>query len=115
LRLAGGQWKGEGRVEVLHDGVWGTVCDDSWDLRDAQVVCRELGFLGVFSAPGSAKFGVGSGKIWLDDVQCLGTERSIEDCRHSGWGIENCAHSEDASAICLSKYETKYMLFLTTL
>ena len=85
---------------MLHDGVWGTVCDDSWDLRDAQVVCRQLGFPDALRAPGSAHFGQGSGKILLDDVQCTGNERSIEECRHSGWGIENCAHSEDASVIC---------------
>ena len=100
MRLADGQWKREGRVEVFHDGVWGTVCDDSWDLRDAQVVCRQLGFPDALHAPGSAHFGQGSGKILLDDVQCTGNERSIEECRHSGWGIENCVHSEDASVIC---------------
>ena len=43
IQLAGGQSSTEGRVEVCINGVWGTVCDDSWDSRDARVVCRELG------------------------------------------------------------------------
>jgi len=107
LRLVDGRRAGEGRVEVFHNGTWGTVCDDGWDIQDARVVCRQLRFPGAVSAPHSAHFGEGSGKIWLDDVQCVGNERSIEDCQNVGWGIHNCRHSEDASVICLSKYGYK--------
>ena len=100
LRLVGGSGSWEGRVEVYHNNIWGTVCDDSWGINDARVVCRQLGFPGAVSAPGFARFGAGSGRIWLDDVACVGSESSIVYCRHSGWGIHNCAHSEDASVIC---------------
>ena len=104
MKLVGGNWSGEGRVEILHNGVWGTVCDDSWDINDARVVCRELGYPDAVSAPRYARFGQGSGRIWLDDVSCSGIERSIVDCGHNGWGVENCSHSEDASVICSSEY-----------
>ena len=103
VRLVGGRWKGEGRVEIFFLGKWGTVCHDKWDIDDAHVVCRQLGFSGAVSAPGSAHFGGGSGQIWLDDVDCSGSEKSILKCRHNGWGRHRCNHDEDASVICSSK------------
>ena len=101
LRLADGNFKGEGRVEIFYNGIWGTICDDNWDMKDANVVCYELGFSKALSAPKEARFGAGSGPIWLDEVQCVGTESSLTTCRHNGWNIHNCDHNEDASVICL--------------
>nr|XP_054765112.1 uncharacterized protein LOC129271882 [Lytechinus pictus] len=101
VRLVGGTNNAEGRVEILHDGSWGTVCDDSWDLKEAEVVCRMLGFVGALEAPVGAHFGKGSGAIFLDEVQCNGTEIDLEHCDHDGIGVHNCAHNEDASVICI--------------
>jgi len=112
VRLLGGNWNGEGRVEVLHNGAWGTVCDDYWDIKDARVVCRQLGFPDAVSAPTSARFGEGSGNIWLDNVSCLGTEGLIKDCPHREWGKHDCTHREDASVICSRKYDNKYSTVL---
>ena len=102
LRLANGNFKGEGRVEIFYNGTWGTICDDNCDMNDAHVVCYELGFSKALSAPKQAWFGAGSGPIWLDNVQCVGTESSLANCRHNGWNIHNCNHNEDASVICLT-------------
>ena len=82
------------------NGAWGTVCDDYWDLFDAAVVCRQLDYQHVLSAPRSAVFSRGSGPIWLDNVACFGNESSIFNCTHQGIGVHDCGHSEDASAVC---------------
>ena len=101
IRLADGPSNYEGRVEVYHNGVWGTVCDDGWDLSDAQVVCRQLDLGKAVAAQHSAFYGQGSGQIWLDDLNCVGTEEAISHCSHIGWGSHNCGHHEDASVKCL--------------
>ncbi|XP_041475678.1 deleted in malignant brain tumors 1 protein-like [Lytechinus variegatus] len=103
VRLAGGLNDAEGRVEVLHDGSWGTICDNYWDLRDARVVCRMLGFDGALEAPRSARFGQGSGRSLLYGVGCDGTEDNLADCAHAGFGRYSCSHSRDAGAICYSE------------
>lgn len=105
LRLVGGDTRCSGRLEVLHKGEWGSVCDDGWGEKEEQVVCKQLGcgesiFL---SAKARRNFGLGAGRIWLDDVHCSGKEQSLEQCRHRFWGHHNCNHKEDVAVTCLGK------------
>eukprot|EP00731_Ephydatia_muelleri_P035682 Em0147g8a len=128
VRLAGGPTPAEGRMELYYNGSYGTICQIGWDLvdatvvckslgyaaalvamggaamvlvqgrhnhssdqcaEDAQVICRQLGFSGTSVAFSNAYFGAGSSNqpIWLDDVNCIGTETNVGQCLSGGWGI----------------------------
>ncbi|XP_015746846.2 deleted in malignant brain tumors 1 protein-like, partial [Python bivittatus] len=107
VRLVNGRDYCQGRVEVRRDyGQWGTVCDDSWDQMDANVVCRELGCGIATGAVSGAYFGAGYGPIYLDEVQCNGNEYYFGDCANAGWGNHNCNHGEDAGVICSASVST---------
>nr|XP_036858966.1 scavenger receptor cysteine-rich domain-containing group B protein isoform X1 [Manis javanica] len=100
VRLVGGMGPCQGRVEILHGGLWGTVCDDDWGLPDAAVVCHQLGCGAALAATTNAFFGYGTGHILLDNVHCEGGESRLAACLSLGWGVHNCGHHEDAGALC---------------
>ena len=96
----GGSHDLEGRVEIYHDGEWGTVCNDYFDTPEAQVVCRQLGYPGGTPFTDN-QFGSGTGRIWLDNLECIGNEVKLSYCNAANWGSNNCGHIEDAGVECL--------------
>ena len=88
-------------MEICNRNVWGTVCDDAWGTADAQVACRQLGFstTGVIALTLGA-VPDGTGQIWLDNVNCRGTETRLIDCPANTLGSHNCVHAEDAGVSC---------------
>ena len=100
LRLVDGGGPCAGRVEILDQGSWGTICDNGWDLDDARVVCRQLGCGDALNAMGSAHFGAGSGRILLNTLDCRGKESHVWKCPSQGWGVHNCSHENDAGVVC---------------
>ena len=103
IRLQGpSSSNGTGRVEVFYNGQWGTVCDDAWDINDARVACRQLGYQNATRALQGYQVEDGTGRIWLDDVACTGSEQNLTSCSHNGWGNHNCGHHEDAGVECSS-------------
>ncbi|XP_051015110.1 LOW QUALITY PROTEIN: galectin-3-binding protein [Acomys russatus] len=100
MRLANGASANEGRVEIFYRGQWGTVCDNLWNLLDANVVCRALGYKNATQALGRAAFGPGRGPVMLDEVECTGTESSLANCSSLGWLKSRCGHEKDAGVVC---------------
>uniref|UniRef100_UPI00398F868B scavenger receptor cysteine-rich domain-containing group B protein-like n=1 Tax=Pristiophorus japonicus TaxID=55135 RepID=UPI00398F868B len=100
VRLMNGRNPCQGLLEILYNGTWGTVCDDDWDIVDANVVCQQLGCGRALSVAGNLPFGRGTGVILLDNVDCKGTESLLSECTSRGWAIHNCNHYEDVAVIC---------------
>jgi len=98
--LFGGESPREGRLEVYYNGTWGTVCNDGFTDAAAKVVCYSLGFGRLGHKVNISLYSIGRGQIWLDDIQCSGSERHISECFHRGWGVQNCGHSEDVAVSC---------------
>ncbi|XP_052084656.1 neurotrypsin-like [Mytilus californianus] len=104
IRLVGGACQLQGRLEIFHNGIWGTVCDDSFGYNDAIVVCKQLGS----SSWTNVQFytsGDGMGHIWLDDISCSGHETKLSSCGNRGWGTHNCGHTEDVGIWCFDASE----------
>ena len=80
-----------------------TVCDNSWGIAEAEVVCRQLGYGYAILAIQGAAFGQGSGRQWDRVWSCNGNEANLNGCSSSS---AFCTHSEDASVICSATGET---------
>ena len=112
-----------GRVEVFHNGQWGTICDDYFRSADANVLCRMAGFSGAICTITGARYGRGyygaginssfkvihnyiicllTGPIWLDNIGCSTGDEILEDCSRLNWGSYSryCSHSDDVGVIC---------------
>ena len=100
VRLVDGSRAWEGRVEIYHNGVWGSVCDTYWDISDAYVVCQQLGYPATFGATSGSVFGFGSGTIHMDFVNCIGTEERLDECMFEGWNTYTCDVTREAGVVC---------------
>ncbi|XP_059497256.1 B-cell receptor CD22-like [Stegostoma tigrinum] len=103
IRLAEGPHRCSGRLEILFNGTWGTVCDDEWGQANADVVCEHLkcGLPTSYAGEeGLHPKGSEGSPIWLDDVQCRGSEPVIWACRSAYWGEHDCHHKEDVRVDC---------------
>ena len=102
VRLVNGKRASEGRIELLHNGEWGTICNYYTDINVGHVVCRELGYPGADKITTYAAFGEGKGHVLLAP-KCIGNETTLLHCEHTGWGRyeKHCDHSHDSGVICI--------------
>ncbi|XP_072439763.1 scavenger receptor cysteine-rich type 1 protein M130-like [Chiloscyllium punctatum] len=98
VRLIGGNMC-SGRVEVLHESTWGTVCNDSWNLINGHIVCRQLDCGKAESVTGVYR-GQGAGEMLLSGVQCSGTESALDRCLANPFRSSNCSHAQEAAVSC---------------
>ncbi|XP_052789613.1 scavenger receptor cysteine-rich type 1 protein M130-like isoform X2 [Mya arenaria] len=104
IRLVGGSSQYSGRVEILYNGTWGTLCDNGFSDRNAIVACKMLNFTTGFAQAitNLTNYPTAPAQIWLDDFVCTGCEKNIADCNHRHWGSNNCNHDDDVGVICSS-------------
>eukprot|EP00062_Callorhinchus_milii_P026297 gi/632988245/ref/XP_007883001.1/ PREDICTED: deleted in malignant brain tumors 1 protein-like [Callorhinchus milii] len=99
LRLESGGSRCDGRVEIYHNGTWGRLLDDSWNISDADVICRQLNCGSAISVYNSSQYGEGSGPVWINNVQCAGNETHIWNCPHSTVSSYS-GSSSDVGVLC---------------
>lgn len=97
--MSGGSGESNGRVEIFHNGVWGTVCGSSFDMTTAVIVCRQMGYQ---NARVVRDFGPGKSTIFLHGLSCRSNDSTIFDCPSDGWSNERCA--QDVGVDCGSKF-----------
>ena len=105
IRLVGGTGPHEGRVEIHLFAHWGTVCNNSWDLVDAAVVCHQLGYPTAKKASFTTAAAAANDMmpIWYDKVACTGYEASLTKCSSTNLGDHTCTHNRDAGVVCGSE------------
>ena len=109
LRLQGPlSSNGTGRVEIFFNGEWGTISDYNWNIYDATVVCRQLGYLYAVRSLRTYQVPDGSGRVWLRNVACTGHEQNIANCSHDGWGHSTWWHYYDVGVKCSSTAVGEY-------
>lgn len=119
VRLVDGRGPNEGRVEIFTQNQWSTVSDKKWNIKDAEVVCRQLGFrFGAFMVTKNAFFGEGTGLVAIDEVECTGEEKKLLHCAHTN-AATSATHEDDAGVICKTcpngKPKYRYLFILDIL
>ena len=93
--------RANGRVELYFSGEWGSICPEGWDFFDALIACRQLGFKWVNHLGLGVDKGKGEGPSWLNNVECEGSEPSLDMCPNDGWMEHECDGA--ASVWCINK------------
>lgn len=83
---------------MFHDGQWGTVCRNGWDLSDAKVVCHQLGFQEALIVEGDVDFGQATEPFVMSEMSCSGVEASLLDC--TSISTQTCVPLQAARVIC---------------
>ncbi|VDI75574.1 deleted in malignant brain tumors 1 protein, partial [Mytilus galloprovincialis] len=100
LRLITGSAENRGRLEINYRGEWGTICSSRFGHVEAAVACRQLGYCSGEAMP-SNLVDDGNGTIWLDDINCSGSEHKLINCTYS-IDTSHCSHWYDVGIDCFN-------------
>ena len=104
-----------GAIRFCMNNAWGSVCNNGFSANDATVVCRQLGFP-VTGAEAfrdaSTRFNISTGPVFLDRVDCTGSESSVMNCRQTTPGLSECTATEIAGVLCVGTCNTIITLFV---
>ena len=107
--------KSEGRLEMFYENVWKTICYNGFDIRNAHVACRQLGYKEVLSLCRAATMmnGQGTGPIQTETWNCTGNENNLQDCKNNKEKSHNCFRYQNVGITCgasLSRRNRRYSL-----
>ena len=111
VRLVGTGLKHVGKVELRYQKEWGTICQSYWDKKDADVICRMLGYKAAVTYIYYIE-GETPRRTLMYNVGCSGNEKSIADCTHDGWWSTDCGNKNNAGVLCQTDEgkKDKYLL-----
>ena len=109
----------EGRPEVCINGIWGSICQYSWNQIDGYIFCNELGFDGPCESiaylyyislyhhnpldPNTyyySRYGDGYGPAVWSYLYCQGWEKNVFECSKNVYPDANCNHNNIAGVLC---------------
>lgn len=95
-----------GRLEIFQNGVWGTVCSDTFSLVAANISCKQLGFLRAlrFQDSTDVRFGVGSDSDPQTGFQCTEDDQRLIQCSRVSESEDSCTHDQDVAVFCTDSH-----------
>jgi len=87
-------------VQVYYNNTWGWICGQRFEKQDADVVCKELGYIRSSVIYNGLVNVQGNSSLWIDNLRCTGNESSLVSCAHGGWTNESCAVNQIAGVAC---------------
>ena len=103
IKLSGSSVEHAGRIEICMEGIQTILCDDSWDIKDAQVACRELGYPPYGAVPTYNCYTDSQLSFGITHINCTGNEEHLVNCSHSNASLYNCNSHKEAGVVCQGK------------
>ena len=112
LRLNTSDTQYSGRVEMCRDSVWTSLCGQNWDLKAAQVACKDLGYSSYGAVPTYGCYTEGQLSFGITSINCTGSESALFNCAHNNLTLYNCQSNNSAGLICQGKITATISIYV---